>query len=156
MTLDRPLHNPKAPHARRFMSEVQSDLEAFLERLQQLGAEQDVLEAVRSHWDDPEWDQGERALVMAMSDTALAGELTSIEREHYEGTTTPEEEAVQAELAAMVDGMLPEPAPVVIDWLRRENDPVLATAVEAAEARQRRPRTTVLAAAAEIIAAAEA
>lgn len=156
MTLHRPAHNPKAPHARRGMDEIQPTMEAFLERLQQLGAEPDVLEAVRQHWDDPEWDTDERAMLMAMSDTALAGELASIEREHYEGTTTPEEEAAELALAARVAGMLPEPTAVVVDWLRREDDVALAVAVEAAEAQRPRPRPEVLAAAAEIIAAAEA
>jgi hypothetical protein len=156
VTLHRPGYNPKAPHARRTTDEVQSTLDSFVERLQQLGAEPDVIEAVRSHWDDEDWDEAERSMLLAVSDTVLAGELASIDREHYEGTTTPEEEAAELAMAARVDGMLPEPAPVVIDWLHRENDVALATAVEAAEAQQRRPRSTVLAAAAEIIAAAEA
>ena len=97
MTLPRKPYNPKAPHRRVQTGDVQSQRDAFVQRLTILGAAPDVIDAVRENWDDPEWV--ERDQVVAMDDTALRAELDGIEREYHEGTHTEEEDEIAARLA---------------------------------------------------------
>lgn len=146
-------HNPKAPKVRRTMTDVQSPRDQFLDRLRQLGAAADVVDAVRDNWDDPEWDN--RDHVVALSDEALRLELAAIEREHYEGTHTEDEEAdeLRQALEAKAAEILPEPVQVVTLWVDEDPEPpARAVAVEALEARARRPRKGVLAHVAAVIA----
>ena len=156
MTLPRKPYNPKAPHRRVSAGDVTSQREAFVHRLQILGAEPDVLDAVRENWDDPEWV--ERDTVVAMDDAALAAELAGIEREYHEGTHTEEEDAVAAReaLHAAAAEIIHESVPVVKAWVDDDTEPpARAYAVEAAEATRPEPRKGVLDHVAKVISDAE-
>lgn len=151
--LPRKPYNPKAPHRRVQTHDVTSAKDAFVERLRILGAAPDVLATVTENWDDPEWV--ERDDVMALGDEALRAELAAIETEYHEGTVTEEEDELAARqaLEAQAAEMLPEPVPVVTRWVESDPEPpARAYAVEALEAQAAKPRTTLLAAVAVIIA----
>lgn len=134
-------YNPKAPWPRRTRPapEMASPMEAFLARLVQLGAQPDVVDAVREGW-----DPDEMATTMALSDVALAKELASIEREFYEGTHTEAEEAeeMRAKTVALATAMLAEPVAVVNEWVG--DDPELAALVRELEMARAKPRKGVL------------
>lgn len=155
--LHPPAHDPRAPHARVQSGDVASAKDAFLDRLRELGAADDVVASVDANWDDPEWV--ERPLVVAMADDDLRAELAAIEREYHEGTTTEEEDAlaeraaVEADAAAVID----EHHATVAAWVRDDPaPPARAVAMEHLEAQREHPRPSVLEACAEIIAEAEA
>lgn len=155
-TLPRKPYNPKAPHRRVPTGDVTSQRDAFVNRLAILGAAPDVLEAVRDNWDDPEWV--ERDSVVALGDEALRAELVAIEQEYHEGTHTEEEDdaAARAALEQAAAEILHESVPVIVEWIKADPDtPARAFAIEAAEAAQGSPRTTLLDACAKVIADAE-
>lgn len=156
MTLPRKPYNPKAPHRRVQTGDVQSQRDAFVQRLTILGAAPDVIDAVRENWDDPEWV--ERDQVVAMDDTALRAELDGIEREYHEGTHTEEEDEIAARLALeqAAAEQVHESVPIVNAWVDADDDPpARAFAIDAAEAARPEPRKGVLDHVAKVIAAAE-
>lgn len=155
MRLTRPSHNPKAPHVRRQIHEVEPTMEAFVDRLRRLGAADDVVAEVVAHWNDPDWDADERAMVMGLSDESLRAELAGIEREYREHTSTPEEDAERLAVEREAAEILPEPVGVVCSWMQRENIVARAIAVEALESKRPRPRKTIMDLAAAIIDAAD-
>ena len=154
-TENRRAHDPFAPHATVPITDVVDQRTAFVDRLRELGAAPDVVQSVHDNWHDPEWH--ERDAVVAMDDEALRAELAAIEREYADHTTddTEQDEQRQALETAAAE-IMAEPAPVVIAWVEADaQPPARATAIEALEAQRPRPRSTVLAACAAALEAAE-
>lgn len=116
-------HNPKTPWPARSRQapDRQHPRDAFVDRLRRLGAADDVLDAVANGWDDLEWE--DRDEWVAMSDEALAAELASIEREHWEGTHDEDDEAAEqlAALLAQAEVIVAEVVAVVTAWV--DGDP---------------------------------
>lgn len=149
-------HNPKAPWPRRHdpQPDRQHPRDAFANRLRLLGAADDVVADVVAQWDDDTWSDEDRAALVAMSDEALRAELDSIEREHYEGTHTEDEEAAEryAAAVALAEQVIGENVRTVIEWVDAEEVTDLpevrllrALAVLELEQASEKPRTTLIA-----------
>lgn len=130
--------DPYAPSGRtRRGSERQSPLVSFTSRLSALGATDDELEAVRAHWDDPEWPNDERDELVRMTDRQLLTMIDDSRREYDIGTITEEDEAHRRELqvardeAITNDVVLYGPAPQVLGWVA--GNPLRALAVKEIE-----------------------
>lgn len=127
---------------RATVPETRSQLDQFLARLTDLGAEPDELQLVRDSWDDLDPDDdtdpdaftaARRAELVSMPDDKLAG-LLAASRDEYEVGTTTEEEAEQARAAAEYRDAYREAAEriggnvdSVLAWVA--DDPVRAQAV---------------------------
>lgn len=145
----------RSPRRARAAVETLSPMEAFQARLRKLGADDELVEAVASDWDEPddEW-LVPRATLLGMSDAQLAELIAQVEAENVQHTTTEADDAaaqdaVAAELAAAfhdletaAGGQLK--VAEVKAWVG-VNPEVRARVALAAEQTREAPRTTLVA-----------
>lgn len=105
-------------------------LDAFVRRLEVLGATADEIESVRSSWDDldDEWTEAERDAVRRAPDGQLRRMLDDLRAEHYEHTHDEEQEAEddrRLRYALLLEdaGVKSEQAiPLVLEWVGDDRD----------------------------------
>ena len=115
-------------------SETRSPLEHFLQRMRELGAGPDELEAAAAAWG---FDPDDDARLAAMSDRELRADILAV-REEFELGTISEEESSEHALAvayrqtlAEAQGRVGGTIPAVMAWVA--DDPVRAYAVRSLE-----------------------
>lgn len=132
--------NPYAPRGPvKVATESVSELDAFLDRLRRLGADDEAIDEVREHWDDfdESWTPETRRELARKNDSELRRAILAIDEEYDASTLTEEEVEQTAEdrardaARAEAPGHMGDTIPNILDWV--DYDPIRAEVVLALE-----------------------
>lgn len=126
---------------RRGGGETRTPLDTFLQRLEQLGADEAMRADVAARWDDfdAEWTPGARDAFVRQNDTELREAIASVVREYDHATTSADDAAARQrarhrELTyAEALGRMGQSVPALIAWVG--DDAVRAEVVSELEQR---------------------
>lgn len=128
--------NPFEPRTRtKVANESVSELDAFVARLRRLGADEQAVSDVRSHWDDfdDDWTPEIRSEIVRKTDPELRRMLVAVDDEFDASTLTTEEveqtasEKAYASARAAAPDHMGDTIPNILAWV--DEDPVRADVV---------------------------